>query len=494
MADVYVRLPLEATGDGNVIGTGASGQVSYWNGTSTQTGSSAFTVAVANGASSGVQPLLTFAPAVTQSSTAGYTGLIINVTETSVGSGTKRLQEWQVGGSVKASIDNLGTITGTGLRSPNLLATVNDTTLQLQSSTRSFSAASGSQNPVSVASTISQSGTAGYTGLLVNMTESSVGSGFKYVQDWQVNSISVATIANSGIGTFTGLRSANLLTAAGDTSLQLQSARTFTNSSGIQTPVVISPNITQTSTAGYSALLINPTETSVGSGTKLLLECQVGGVSRHSIANTGAVTVSGLAASTYFMSRHTTGNTAGNNLTITSGGATSGATDKAAGDLVLNPGISTGTGLGSVKIQRLDRAATTGTADNAQYDAAIAAPPKALTNNSAIGVFEVALTAGSSCGGSMAYNIECTNGTDYQVRSGVVVWAAVNKGGVYTSNIGSTGEQSALSTGTLANTWTIVTGTNKITITLNANSSLTPTVLKVWGFINNNSGRAITLL
>ena len=40
--------------------------------------------------------------------------------------------------------------------------------------------------------------------------------------------------------------------------------------------------------------------------------------------------------------RHTTADTAGNNLTIQAGGATSGATDKTGGTLILSPGIATG--------------------------------------------------------------------------------------------------------------------------------------------------------
>jgi hypothetical protein len=42
------------------------------------------------------------------------------------------------------------------------------------------------------------------------------------------------------------------------------------------------------------------------------------------------------------MERHTTANTAGNDLTVQAGGATSGATDKAGGNLVLSSGTSTG--------------------------------------------------------------------------------------------------------------------------------------------------------
>jgi hypothetical protein len=45
--------------------------------------------------------------------------------------------------------------------------------------------------------------------------------------------------------------------------------------------------INQSSTAGYTALLVNPTETTTGSGTKLLADFQVGGVSKLSIDNTG---------------------------------------------------------------------------------------------------------------------------------------------------------------------------------------------------------------
>jgi hypothetical protein len=211
------------------------------------------------------------------------------------------------------------------------------------------------------------------------------------------------------------------------------------------------------------------------------------------------LSISGQAAKTIGMERHTTANTAGNNLSINAGSATSAATDKAGGNLVLKPGLSTGTGSGYVAVQRLERSATTGTADNALYDGLIIAPPKHLANNTATGVFDVALPAGSSAGGHCNYVIECTNGTDYHSSAGIMHWAAVNKGGVYTMTIGHTLAASGLevdadSSGTLADAWTMVSGTNKVTPTLNANSTLTPTVLKVWMTIFNNSSKAITLL
>ncbi len=52
----------------------------------------------------------------------------------------------------------------------------------------------------------------------------------------------------------------------------------------------------------------------------------------------------GTAATSWGMLRHTTANTAGNSLSVIAGGATSGATDKAGGNLLLYPGVSTGAG------------------------------------------------------------------------------------------------------------------------------------------------------
>lgn len=71
---------------------------------------------------------------------------------------------------------------------------------------------------------------------------------------------------------------------------------TLSSSSGIQYAMVIAPTISQTSTAGYSALVINTTESTTGSGTKLLADFQVGGTSRVNVDNTGKMSIrSGLS-------------------------------------------------------------------------------------------------------------------------------------------------------------------------------------------------------
>jgi hypothetical protein len=88
-----------------------------------------------------------------------------------------------------------------------------------------------------------------------------------------------------------------------------------------------------------------------------------GNVGLATTSPTQLLSLGGNAARTIWMERHTTANTAGNNLTIQAGGATVGATNKAAGDLILAPGISTGNQGGKVQIQSTLMGAS-GTTDN----------------------------------------------------------------------------------------------------------------------------------
>lgn len=74
-------------------------------------------------------------------------------------------------------------------------------------------------------------------------------------------------------------------------------SNSFTGSSGTQIALGIDPVINQSSTASYTALLVNPTETTTGSGTKLLADFQVGGVSKVKIDNTGVITAAAGTAS-----------------------------------------------------------------------------------------------------------------------------------------------------------------------------------------------------
>lgn len=64
---------------------------------------------------------------------------------------------------------------------------------------------------------------------------------------------------------------------------------THTSASIVQASLSLTPTISQSSTGGYTALLINPTESSTGSGAKNLIQAQVGGSDKFTVDNTGAV-------------------------------------------------------------------------------------------------------------------------------------------------------------------------------------------------------------
>lgn len=90
----------------------------------------------------------------------------------------------------------------------------------------------------------------------------------------------------------------------------------------------------QTTSSGY--LYINPSGSRVGILTS---------------APTKDLALNGNSARTFWMERHTTAETAGNNLTVQAGGATLSASNKVGGDLYLSSGIATGTGSSNVYIQ-----------------------------------------------------------------------------------------------------------------------------------------------
>jgi hypothetical protein len=77
---------------------------------------------------------------------------------------------------------------------------------------------------------------------------------------------------------------------------------------------------------------------------------------------TNILSLGGDSARTIGMERHTTSNTAGNNLTIQAGGATSGATNKNGGGLIISGGTSTGSGSSIITFQTA-AAGATGTTD-----------------------------------------------------------------------------------------------------------------------------------
>lgn len=181
-----------------------------------------------------------------------------------------------------------------------------------------------------------------------------------------------------------------------------------------------------------------------------------------------------LAARIWGLERHSTSNTAGNNLTVQAGGATSGATDKAGGTLNLDPGIPTGLGRSVVSIGGYSLATATGTGDNTRIPRQIVGPGKVLANNTVTALVNCSIASNTVIAVVLRYAVEVFNGTDLQIEEGFVTLHATNKAGVIANNtIVKSGNQQAMTSGTLTVTFTI-TAANPAVVSVNANSSLTP--------------------
>lgn len=128
---------------------------------------------------------------------------------------------------------------------------------------------------------------------------------------------------------------------------------------------------------------------------------------------------------------------------------------------------------------------------NRQY---IKVATKTLTESSATGIVDIALTAGKVAGGRLIYTVEANDATDYQAITGYVGFSVVNKGGTLTSALSPITEATAVSAGTLTCTPTMVAGTNKVTASLNAVSSLTQTTLRVRWQLVHDGNATITAL
>jgi len=151
------------------------------------------------------------------------------------------------------------------------------------------------------------------------------------------NLTATGTLAVSGASTFSGtmsvldifgtgsgglLRLQNRAFSSGATAIQVLGSNAISNSSGQFTGIGIYPALSQTGSASYTALLINPTETTLGSGTSYLADFQVGGVSKFNVTNTGNVGIGTTTPTTQLMVYNGTGGGAHEMLqTINAAGA-----------------------------------------------------------------------------------------------------------------------------------------------------------------------------
>ena len=171
---------------------------------------------------------------------------------------------------------------------------------------------------------------------------------------------------------------------------------------------------------------------------------------------------------------------------VATGQSSVGGTDSNAkgGDLSVGGGAGTGTaGGGDTRLIT----AYPGSFGNTQNSFAsrhiYAAKPVALTSGVATTVMSVGFRdAPSMAGGTIHYTIMCTDSVDQQCIRGSQKWAAVDSGGVVTTDDGTADEAKRVSAGTLTATVATVDsgGGDTMLVQITATTSLTPTSFEAW--------------
>lgn len=127
---------------------------------------------------------------------------------------------------------------------------------------------------------------------------------------------------------------------------------------------------------------------------------------------------------------------AGDTLSISAGGSVAGRSNTDGGNLILRPGVPTGSGQSVIKLKRYGRY-TTATLDNLNYDHMMIPSTKSLTDGGTAQLFKVRLLGNYSAGGMVSYTIRSyKSGVGVQAKSGLVSYAVANRTDVYYRRIG----------------------------------------------------------
>jgi hypothetical protein len=116
-----------------------------------------------------------------------------------------------------------------------------------------------------------------------------------------------------------------------------------------------------------------------------------------------------------------------------------------------------------------------------------------IENNLSVNIFTLDLPIGSMASGFVEWSVNATDTATYQVRTVRRAWTAVNTGTITVDIGAATGGVSA-STGTLASGLAGTAGTNEVTFSIDAVSSLTDPDIYAFVQITNNSKQNITVL
>jgi hypothetical protein len=162
------------------------------------------------------------------------------------------------------------------------------------------------------------------------------------------------------------------------------------------------------------------------------------------LTNTYTVAMSGQVAETIAMYRETTASTAGNNLTVQAGGATSGGSNLQGGNLVLSAGIATGNAGGTSALNGviIFNGPNLGSAGGATADVT----PIEFARLAQIGGYGTLCFAGTSCGASN-YVIQGINGVtnfnsggfmDFRISNSSIMNYGVTTASVWTDLVATT--------------------------------------------------------
>jgi hypothetical protein len=119
---------------------------------------------------------------------------------------------------------------------------------------------------------------------------------------------------------------------------------------------------------------------------------------------------------------------------------------------------------------------------------------KTLTSGADVSLCEIALPVLTGASGVLEYTVIAKDATDIQTAVGLFQWAGQNKGGVYVKSLTHLNEQVLLSVGSLVVVFELLDGTNKITIRVNATTSLSPSAFTIVYRITNQSNQVLTFL
>lgn len=180
--------------------------------------------------------------------------------------------------------------------------------------------------------------------------------------------------------------------------------------------------------------------------------------------------------------------------TFTLGESSRGGTDSnvAGANGTFSPGIGTGIALPSKLIFKTPAFGGTGTTAQTSLVRDVLGHTSAslITNNTATLIVRTAANANTTIGVLIHYCVEVKDGTNTQSETGIATFSgSVNSGATQTlAAVVKSANAQAVTSGTLAVTWTIVTNGSSADIKVTSNSSLTPTTNKVTIEVINLSG------